>query len=365
MVIVGGGPASAIQLHAGGVPAEDILVISDRWGTGMDFMAEASLQSYVEELAIDGGDPFPEITADGLQPSAREYGAFVRRTLLSSGATLAEARIGEISRNGDLFELQISAAGSGSGVVRAEQVVLATGSRPRRPPTAWAESGALTFDLIYQMPPSRRRSLLGGRSVVVVGSGNSAMQTAALVAPLASDTLILATRYQGMFPFETLDRFAWRSHSALTCELVVKSAQSCRDSASSVTCVRFLVYRSLSLTETGLEMEYTEEDNTNILGSRSLPGRCRHATGRKLPAGGWSERRSSTDVVVIWATGSEPVYPPSQLLEGIDKDVRGSIHCDSSGRTDVPGLYLVGACSGRRSVNEMQPALAASVKSIR
>jgi thioredoxin reductase len=374
MVIVGGGPASAIQVQGGGVPAEDILLISDRWGTGMDFMAEAYLQSYVEELAITADDSFLNITTGALQPTAVEYGKYVRQNLFSSGATLAEGRITNLTWVRDHFELQVAGPDAPSAVVRAEQVVLATGARARRPPQIWADAGALTFDRIYRMSPTERRARFAGRRAVVVGSGNSAMQVAALAAPLATDTLILATRYQGMYPFETQDRFAWRSHSALTCELVVKSATTCRSSAVPATCVRFLIYRDLRLNGATLEVEYRQADNDNVLGSHSLPDRCAHAVAevasplrprRPGASGHWRERRDLAETVLIWATGSEPVYPPSPLLDEAGRDDIGNIRCDGAGRTDVPGLYLIGACSGRRSVNEMQPALAVSVEPIR
>jgi cation diffusion facilitator CzcD-associated flavoprotein CzcO len=245
--------------------------------------------------------------------------------------------------------------------VTADRVALATGNRPRRPSPEWGDR-ARTYDEVYAEVLRGDVARYTGRSVVIVGSGNSALQTAALLANHASDVTILANHYPGLYPLETTDRFAWRSASHLTYELVVKGGEQC-GRPGSIPCVRFVVYRSLTRGHDGtVVFDYAATDNRHRIGASSLPPRCAHAAqAMPWPAGGgWTERRSP-DTELVWATGSDPQYPDAALLAALPRDERGFIVHDEDGATPVPGLFVVGSCAGARSVNEMRPVVFAEV----
>lgn len=362
LAIVGGGPAAARQLRWSGGRPQDVCIISAAWHNGMSFMGSGTMQSYVDELDVgDGGEALRALLADDhIQPTAAQYDSYVRTTLRSSGATLVTARLSGISRVPDGLRLAV-ADGQAATTLTADRVVLATGSRPRKPPAEWAAAGAATYDAFHRMTRVERARLCAGRAVLVVGSGNSALQTATLAASFATDTTVLANRYHGLYPFETDDRFAWRSQSALACEMVVKGATRCHVAGGTTPCLRLLVYGSLTRTGDDLEFTYYQDRNEDLLARCSLPPRCPHTAATSLPGPrrGWIERRCLDDVVVLWATGCQPVYPDVEILRGLPRDAAGYLYTDAAGATAVPGLYLTGACSGQRAVNEMRPALEA------
>lgn len=326
----------------------------------MAFLGEAVLQSYAHELVV--GDDSAEVgrllPVGTLRPSAATYDVYVRGSLLRAGCELITDSVADIRQVDGEFEVSLR----GGNSVIAESVVLATGSAPRRPPAEWGEIGTLTYSDVYHHQRQGDPGPWRDRSVVVVGAGNSAMQTAALVAPDARDVVVLANRYVGSYPVETSDRFAWRAPSQLTCELVVKGGRECRTGLP-IPCVRHLVYDTLTIEGGDVLFTYAEERNRNPLGAWSLPPRCDHVDALPLGEGVWRERREAAETTVVWATGSEPVYPRCPLLDGLPRTPEGTIPVDDKGRTPIPGLYAVGACAGRRSVNETFPAISTLAKS--
>jgi thioredoxin reductase len=358
LVIVGGGSGAAIQVRNGDVPPQQILVIAERLGTGMSFIGRSILQSYTEELLVSGSSEELRalLPAGELRPTAAQYDTYVRDSLLRSGASVTLARVTDIQRDADGFVVVMRMPGGERCQVRTDAVVLATGSTPRKPPIDWQAAGAITYDTVHRELENRGAHRWAGRSVLVVGGGNSAMQTASLMATDARDVTILANRYVGMYPAESDDRFAWRVPSQLTYEIVVKSSRECGRRRWRVPCIRHLVYDSLDLTDDEVCWRYSQADNLELLGSHSLPGRCHHAQGRPDGDGVWREIRKRDATVVVWATGSTPVYTPGELLTSLLRTADGTPTCDEDGQTNVPGLYLTGACAGHRSVNETVPA---------
>lgn len=356
-------------LSWGGDPGE-LVVVASHWGSGMGFMGDAELQSYRHELLIPGApEELAAMLPPGrLRPSSAQYDAYVVACLRSVGAHLVHGTVEDLAPVGgsgseisdSACVLRVSGKDGSTCLVEAETVVLATGSRPKPAPPEWAARGAVGYDEVYRMTADERAELCRDKRLVIVGAGNSGMQTAALVAGLGRDVVILASRYHGMFPVETEDRYAWRGQSGLTCELVAKSAMSCRDGLMSGICIRLLVYRELELVPGEVlrfRIGYLDDDNTMRLTRCSLPGRCEHAVAERAGEG-WAEWREA-DTVVIWATGSEPVYPPSAALSALPREADGRIRVDEDGRTEWRSVYLTGASRGHRSVNEMTPAAAA------
>ncbi|MEU1122544.1 FAD-dependent oxidoreductase [Streptomyces sp. NPDC005899] len=360
LVVIGGGSAAAVQVRQGDIPPQDTLVIADRLGTGMEFLGDSTLQSYADELRLSRYEETFQLGMTGrLRPSAAQFDAYVRESLLTSGATVKSARILEIEGETGKFLLHVLNGDGRISYERAEKVVLATGSNPRTPPPAWAEAGAVAHDVVHREHAVRRTDRWADRSVLVVGSGNSAMQVASLVAPDASEVVVLGNRYVGMFPIESADKYSWRAPSQLTCELVAKSALECGRPGWHTPCVRHLVYDRLDVRDGEVMWTYRAGDNENPLGSRSLSGRCRHARGRLINGGGsaWEESRRIEDTAVVWATGCEPVLPGGALVESLARNADGAILTDECGRTSVDGIHALGACAGQRAVNETVPAL--------
>lgn len=366
LVVVGGGPGAARQLTRSGATPGATLLIADRLGGGMDMLGSSRLQSYGEELWLGG--PRDELRRRlgllDLQPTGHQFTAYVADHLRDSAVPLLSGEVLDVRPDGGDLAVVVRPAGPAGGapvLVHARAVVLATGVAPRPPSAAWSAAGAVTFDQAYRELEAGLTARYTGRSVLVVGSGNSAMQTAALVSRLADDTTVLAKRYHGMYPQETDDRFAWRSWSQLTCEMITKSGERCAQDPGTVPCVRMLVYDRLDLVGgRTAAIRYRSAANQNVLGTASLPGRCGHAHGYPLARSDsgvtWLEERDLERTTVIWATGVCPRYPAGPSLAALPHDADGYLTVDARGETALPGLYVTGACAGSRAVNEMWSA---------
>jgi thioredoxin reductase len=357
VIIVGGGPAAALQLRrlrSAGVAAGDVLVVGESWGApGMAFLGTSRLQSYVHELDLEA-DGRPDLTSSGfVQPTGDEFHRYARRVLHGSGAVLLRGRVVDVRRDPAALAVRVRTGGE-EREFRAPCVVLATGTQPKQPPEQLARIGTRTYDHVYRDLAAGRTAAYRGRPAYVIGSGNSAMQTASLLASVSTSVTVLAARYVGMYPTETQDRFAWRAQSQLTWELVVKSTGPRNRCEGTGICVRFLVYRSVEVEAGRLRISVDEADNRHQMGRHSDPALHRHVATAPRP-GGWTED-APADAALAWATGCRPTYPQSALIAALPKDDEGYLLADERGRTDCPGLFVTGACAGRRAVNEMVPA---------
>ncbi|MFY9809078.1 MAG: FAD-dependent oxidoreductase [Pseudonocardiaceae bacterium] len=356
VIIAGGGPAAALQiqrLRVAGVAPAEVLLVSESWGApGMAFLGAARLQSYVHELDLGTG---PALTTSGfVQPTGTEFHRHAQRVLHRSGAVLMPGIVTDLCRDPAGFAVRVRIP-VGEREFRAPCVVLATGTRPKRPPAHLVHAAARTYDQAYLDVQTGRTGDYADRPVYVIGSGNSAMQTASLLASVSGSVMVLAARYVGMYPSETLDRFAWRAPSQLTWELVVKSSYRERACDGTGICVRFLVYRSVEIVGGRLRVTVNAADNTHQMGRHSRPLLHSHVTAVPVE-GGWREESPVASSTVVWATGCDPVYPDSELVAGLTKDANGYLLADERGQTACPGLFVTGACAGRRAVNEMVPA---------
>ncbi|WEL75191.1 hypothetical protein P0D92_24330 [Pseudomonas sp. CBSPAW29] len=79
---------------------------------------------------------------------------------------------------------------------------------------------------VYQMVARGQAQRFLQQDVVIFGSGNSAFQIALLLAPFARNVSILIKSYLGLYPQETDDRFALRSLSQRTLEMIAKTSSS-------------------------------------------------------------------------------------------------------------------------------------------
>jgi hypothetical protein len=361
LAVIGGGSAAALQVRQGDVPPQETIVIGERWGTGMEFLGDSILQSYAEELQISDapGKLRGLIPAGQLRPSAAQYDAYVRESLLTSGALLKRARVLEIEGGPGMFRLHTLNGDGTVSYLHAEAVVLATGSTPRQPPPRWAAIGAVSHDVVHRDLAAGSAERWAGRTALVVGAGNSGMQVASLMAPDAAEVIVLGNRYIGMFPAENPDRFGWRAPSQLAYELVGKSQLECGRRKWRTPCVRHLVYEALELRGGTIRWTCSGAGNRNPLGSRSLPGRCKHARPHRPWADGevWEESRPAGLTTVVWTTGNEPTLPGGELVGSLARDAKGALVTDESGCTSTPGVFALGACAGQPSVNETVPAL--------
>jgi pyridine nucleotide-disulfide oxidoreductase len=364
-VIVGGGPGATLQaghiVRTGELEPARILVIGGQWGApGVAFLGAVRLQSYLNELELGlAARPLSAYTAVGfIQPTGAEYDRYVRDVLRACGVTRCQGWVEDLRRDGAGFVLTVCTGGR-EAQVATPRVVLATGSRQRRAPAGWRDM-VISCDEVFADIAAGRTGGYAGRPALVVGSGNSAMQVAALLAPVCQQVTVLASKYLGMYPHETDDRFALRAASQLTWELVVKSSRSPRCGDGVVPCVRFLVYRTLTMSREKTVFTYRAADNGHQMGRHSLPGHHAHARATRLDGDElqWREERRGGERVVVWATGREPVYPRSELIGCLPADERGTLLTDGDGQTAARGLFLTGACAGQRSVNETVPARA-------
>ncbi|MEO3783695.1 FAD-dependent oxidoreductase [Actinocorallia sp. B10E7] len=358
VIIIGGGPAATLQVQrflAAGAAPEDLLVIGENWGApGMAFLGSSRLQSYAHELELEAG-ALPPLTSPGfVQPTGTEFDQYAQSVLRRSGAVRCQGTVTDLREGPEGFD--VSVRGS-VGVLdfRTSCVILATGTRPRQPPEWLRRAGARTYDQAYVDVQSGRTDDYRNRPVFVVGSGNSAMQTASLLASVSGSVTVLAIRYLGMYPSETLDRFAWRAPSQLTCELVVKSSHRERVCDGGRMCVRFLVYRGIEPFGDRMRIDIRSADNGHQIGRHSRPSLHPHVPA-VVSEDGWREEWPLESSTVVWATGCEPVYPDSELIRSLPKDEDGYLWTDADGQTGHSGLFVTGACAGRRAVNEMVPA---------
>lgn len=361
VVVVGGGPAAALQVvHAGARPGGVLVATEDLGGT-LAMLGRQRTQSYADELELGApGLAVRDYTDPGAaSPTGAAYVRYVRRALERSPATIVRARVEDVRPDGD--DLVVAGHDRSRRPVRwrARKVVLATGMTPRAlPPGLAGADGVRSCVEAYRDVDTGRLDRYRGRSLVIVGCGNTAMQLAALLAWVAGEVVVLANRYVGLYPQETMDRFAWRSLSQQTCELVVRCRQRAGDTPPAAhPSVRYLVYDGLDADGHDLVVTYARADNQNVLGRHSLPDATCAAT-RAVPDGPdrWRERFPLASTEVVAATGFAPSYAVGPAVGGLPRDGAGFLRHDAGGETGMPGLFVAGACAGFPAVNFMRVA---------
>ena len=353
LVIVGGGPAAAVEAVAAVSSGIKPLIISSQWGGIIDCMGPHLLQSFHSELYIPGVGLELSAFASShpRSPTGAEYTRYIREVIRSLKIQQMDGTVFDVVRVGDHLEVVLK----DGTAVPTDQVVLATGTRFRPPPISAPGAHWVSTDCAYRELTCSDPNPYWRKRVVILGGGNSAMQIAALAEPIAADVTVLASRYLGMYPQETDDRFAWRSLSQVTCELVAKSSLSGFTKDRSRASVRFLIYDSLKMHDNNLIFNYREAVNQAPICACSLPNnRPTWPQGCLKTQTGWAEQMSLQDCVLVSAIGVTSVYPSGPSLAEIPRS-DGIMEHDARYETALDGVFIAGSCSGRRSITCMSP----------
>jgi thioredoxin reductase len=362
IVIVGGGPAATaegLRLSGG---SRRIAVVTDSYGGCMSMLADQRLQSYMHELEIGGGTRRLANYVRGvdrISPTGTEFTGYVADLMRGLPIVQVVGNVVGIESSGRDFAVEYRTA-QGIGVLRAAEVILASGLMPRHP-GPWAIAGkTITCFEAYRDIGLDHGVRFRGRDVVVVGSGNSAYQIAASLARLAQSVVILANSYLGLYPQESDDRFALRAPSQMALEMIAKTGA--QDIIGPINCdakrpiapMWLHVYSRLTWDpgEQVLTAHIRRSDNTAKVPASSCE--LAIAAGR-IQMDGENEgtlRMSGDNLLVVSAIGVRARLPETawcNLIEPASGFVR-----HEQGRTAVPGLYAAGACAGYPSINLMQ-----------
>ncbi|WP_257811930.1 NAD(P)/FAD-dependent oxidoreductase [Burkholderia glumae] len=356
-LIVGGGPAAAREaLRLAGTDAS-VGLVSNGYGGCMKMMGDMALQSYPNELELQPSPLRLRAYIEGMRmsPSGREYATYITDLIHSTNVTRMLGKVDFIERHGELFVCHLS-GGNGVAPITARRLILATGLRPRDIPGAFMEVDAINcFEAYTLLAAPQTAAALAGKNVVIVGSGNSAFQIAALASLVARSVCILSRGYLGLFPQETGDRFALRAPSQLTIELIGKSmaegGHSHAITQDLITPVSFLVYRDLMRDASGCRAIFHEADNHCHIARLSW----RYAVERRIVTRLaepqlWHGVFPRDQTIFISAIGVTANLPDSQWRL-LDDTTRFVSH--DEGRTAIPNLFIAGTVGGCRSVNTM------------
>ncbi|MCJ7957945.1 MAG: NAD(P)-binding domain-containing protein [Pseudomonas sp.] len=366
IIVVGGGPAGlseCIRLIDQGLK---VAVISDTFGGCMGMMGDHPLQSYCNELEIEGA-PYPLhrfMHKLCISPTGEEYATYIRSNFEALPLTKIQQRVVTVSKAQELFEVSL-APGSQPHSLRARQIILATGIRPKAPPFEMPNVHWLSCFDIYQMVARGHAHRFLHQDVVIFGSGNSAFQIALLLAPFARNVSILIKSYLGLYPQETDDRFALRSLSQRTLEMIAKTSSSSfqgpLNSSSSTGRADIWLHAYNSIRQDGDKVVL--DLPTSLNGNSLLQASCRKAqeAGRLVAAQAFEGYElhldvSAKDQCLVSAIGVTAQLPSTDWPQLLNPQTGFTCHRD--GKSPVAGLYFAGAASGYASINTMVPTVA-------
>ncbi|ORC55186.1 copper transporter [Pseudomonas floridensis] len=364
VIVIGGGPAGLSECLRLQATDLNIAVVSDVFGGCMGMMGALPLQSYCNELEISGA-PIPLrkfLNRLAISPTGEEYSNYIRSNFETLPLTRFEERVMTLSKSGEFFELVLGDASAGK-TLRASQVILATGIRPRAAPLeAEMATWRSCFD-VYTQVSNGQIDTFSGKDVFIFGSGNSAFQIALLLAPVARNITVLVKSYLGLYPQETNDRFALRSLSQRTLEMIAKcGSESAQGPINGVATthrahVWLHAYSDVQACADSLLLTLPHRLNSHAL----LEGSCNEALrrGRLGFLNDGSGYRlmidcSARQSCLVSATGVTAQLPDTEWPQLIDSDSGFAAHCN--GQTPIEGLHVAGAVSGYASVNTMLPA---------
>ena len=363
VVVIGGGPSALSEtMHLASTKLR-VLVVSEQFGGCMDILGDLSLQSYVPELELARA---PVRLVDFMRsktesrPTGHEYANYVRACFAALPTEQRRCRVDWIQKQQGRFAVHTSDTG-GSNVLYARRLVLATGIRSKTPRPLVAGAVHLSCFEAYQRLTNQDLGCFAEREVCIIGSGNTAFQLAYSLARIAKRITLLATKYVGVYPIDSADRFALRAKSLQALELVEKTADEPRSigpiniAGNRLAPIYFHVYDHLVL-----------DDSTGRLRARiSTPEIQAPVVVNSLRAAlnkGFVDRVdeahcvwsvAAANVTTVSAIGVEANPVESPWLDLVDTSSGFMRH--TNGRTSIDGLYVTGCAAGYPSVNLMRP----------
>jgi dihydrolipoamide dehydrogenase len=181
----------------------------------------------------------------------------------------------------------------GDDAVASSSIIIATGSRPKRPPFL-AVDGSLTSDEIFDL-----REL--PRSLVIVGGGVIGLEMAHVFSNLGAEVIVI----------EALERV-----------LATEDEEASSQVASVYRKVRFM---------TGARIRNVEK-----------------TSGFRLTVGTSAGEEIVTGEALLLCIGREPVIPEGLGAPGMSLSPTGGIVVDGSMRTGIPGVYAIGDVTGEQ-----------------
>lgn len=356
LVVVGGGPAAVWQLANLSKRVLDswsITVIAANRGGWPSLLGPQLMQSTYDELdlGVDGCKLVDFVAPSRMSPTGFEYSGYLSSCIDSFDATYISDEVLDVARQHDGLEVRARR----HAATRADRVILATGIGGRSFGKDLGSFTVKTMEQAYVDIVTRNVADYISRSLVVIGSGNSAMQIAACLSRVVRDVTVFGNKYHGFFPTETDDRFAWRAETQRTCELVARTAQNA-DANDCGRHVRFIIYDELSRCgPEQLKFRYSRERNTNKLGLFSLPPRHPQLGCRidERASGTFTESFKRKDTLVVVATGVQASVSCGPNLGRLRRNSHGFLQTGQCGETEMPGLYAIGSCVGSPAVNFM------------
>lgn len=362
LLIIGGGPAALAEVVLRKGNLEKVAVVSDRFGGGMGVIGDDCLQSYISELMIAGApldlrDFVGRSTANS--PTGLEYTRYIAACFERLDVSKRETRVEYLSRADRMFQIRCA---DSDVPLRATKVILATGVRSKQPDARVVSSRWMTCFECYGLLSAGQMHRFAGRRAVIFGSGNTAFQLARGLARHAREITLFTKGYQGVYPIDSTNRFALRSPSLPTIDLVMKTANPGKsigalNFSSFVTCPIWLhAFDQVRFDPASgqLQVEVPKRLNAHTVLASSVQaaearGRLRAVShGRYL----WSATLGD-DTVLISAIGVSAAVPASEWSHLIDPETGSVRHVQ--GWTDIDGLYVAGGAAGYASVNEMVP----------
>lgn len=362
-IVVGGGPGALAEVLALRRAGRRPLAVAQRFGGCMEMLGSQPLQSYVSELSLaDAPIRLEDVLSSRTAccPSGREYARYIRTSFELACPDRLQATVEEVAVGARGLEVRVSENGRSRTLVAA-RVVLATGLRPkppdsRIPPDAWR-----TCFQAYEDLAREEFAPYAGRTVVIVGSGNTAFQLARCMTRLAARVIVLVKEYLGVYPIESTDRFSLRAPTLPALELAAKTAQA-HSPLGPVNPKRNALCPLWLFACGGLGHDAQAARLRVTVGSgEALPGVLRESSAAALAAGlleradGGAlacslDAHATTLVSAIGVAGNAPRVPEGLI------DAKTGFARHEHGRTCVPGLFVAGSLAGYASVNQMHLA---------
>lgn len=338
-IVIGGGPAAVLQLNS--MSADQIaktVVITDYIGGWSRLIGPQLMQSSCDELdlAVEGIELESFVHDSRYSPTGDEYTRYINGCFR---LLRPEIRIGFVEtifrRAGRCFVK----LGNGE-IIASNKAIVASGVKGKLPEGVDESQSIRSLKGAYEDIALNRYHYYQDKSVVVVGSGNSALQLAGCLYRHSNDITVLVNRAPLFFPTQTNDRFACRAESQRACELSARSSQKSAD-GSKAKHFRIIRHRAADfcISGTSIEFSYAILKNQDSITKPSVyPNhKTLHERIRETSPGIFVERIPIRQCVLVYAYGTEPCIPNIEM----------------SDQSAVP-IYLVGGCSGRPAVNFME-----------